>query len=551
MPNAQTLLYDRYSVLHIERSNNFNKVLFVLDTYQSPPRNCAIKVFQPIAEKFQIVKWIDEEFAEEAKRLKQLSLGNSQLPQIYTYSHEARDYYLVRELIEGRNLVEKVKTQGRFSPKEVKRILIELLQVLEYIHSQGVIHQNIKPKNIIVRNEDDLPMLINFGTIKHIVATYGFYGDKQVFSANNIYGYAPAELALGRPIPASDLYSLGLVAIYLLTGRHPVDLDPHSDLNSFKVPPIIASLDLNLARVIARAIRPNISDRYASAAQMRQDLSNSSSGSDKKPVINRQKFTTANPSKRFTFSYSSSLNEQDILPEETNLNHSNGVMSVAVRPQIEPNRSTDWWKIILFSLGAMYVAVNALIFAYDWYVKQNAIAPELSELSNSLSAMETNPETAAAPPQEPLAVPESVLNSQSQDSLAIPILPTGTSKQELKTVLGEPNAIQPGYWANSNAWIYKNRAGGSIDMGYLFDLDTDKLRQTEVAISPSVGLATIEDILSSLLENELDPAVSTALADIYQRQVNEYTFKLEDLEGSIIREADDHIYLGVWEADFH
>ena len=101
MPETETLIYNRYSILHIERSSNFSKVFFALDTYQNPPRSCVIKVFEPIVQKLKIARWIEREFQQEAKRLKQLSLNNSHLPEIYTYSCDFQVYYLVRELIEG------------------------------------------------------------------------------------------------------------------------------------------------------------------------------------------------------------------------------------------------------------------------------------------------------------------------------------------------------------------------------------------------------------------------------------------------------------------
>ncbi len=519
---ALTLLYGRYSVLHIERTNNFNKVLFVLDTYQSPPRSCVIKTFQPITEKFEIIQWIDKEFSKEANRLKQLSLRNSHLPQIYTYSNDARNYYIVRELVEGRTLEEKIQNMGRFSVKEVKQILIELLPVLEYIHSNGIIHQNIKPKNIILRNGDRFPMLINFGSIKQIVATYGFYGDKQIFSANNIYGYAPSELALGRPVPASDLYSLGLTAIYLLTAKHPVDLRVNSDLNKFKMPSMIASLDRDLARVIGRAIKPNVRDRYSSAQEMLDDLlQDNFPESHQKPIENRV---------------------NSAVPVQNKIAQDYGDRSKSA-PSL-PNKELNWWKLILCFAGSLYIIGNAIVFWYDWNLSQNVILPELSEPSISLP-VETKP------PQKQIENKASMLNNQSEDLIEIPILATGTSKQELIDTLGQPNAIQKGYWSNSSALIYKNRANGSIDMGYLFDLNTNKLRQTELAIAPSVGLGAIQDILNSLLQGNVDPSANQALKKIYQRQADEYSFKLGDLKGSIQREDDDHIYLGVWESDFH
>ena len=519
MQDAQTLLYDRYSVLHIERTNSFNKVFFVLDTYQSPPRSCTIKVFQPISEKLDIIQWIDREFPKEANRLKQLSLRNSHLPQIYTYSNDSRNYYIVRELIEGRTLKEKVKATGNFSPKKVKEILTELLSVLEYLHTNGVIHQNIKPKNIVLRKDDNFPMLINFGSIKQIVSTYGFYGEKQIFSANNIYGYAPAELALGRAVPASDLYSLGLVAIYLLTGKNPVDFQTDSNSSRFKLPSNIASLDWNLAQAIDRAIKPNISDRYSSAREMLDDLLEENPQYHIGQIIEQP-------------------TEHEELVENNNSQEANIVKS-------KTKESNNWLKMLFF-VGSLYLIGNVIIALYDWNLSRNIVTPQLPEPSISLPPI---PSTES--PSEPRVEHPSMLNSKSENTIEIPILATGTSKQELRDVLGQPNAIQPGYWENSSAWIYKDRANGSIDMGYLFDLNTDILKQTEVAIAPSVGLGTIEDILSNLLRGKTTEAIEQGLQEVYQGRANEYTFELGDLSGSIEREDDDHIYLGVWESDFH
>ena len=509
MSKTQTLLYNRYSVVHIEKTSNFSKVFYALDTYQNPPRSCLIKVFEPIVQKLEIAKWISKEFQIEAKRLKQLSLNNRHLPQIYTYSNEFQVYYIVRELIEGKTLREKVQSGNKFSIPEVREMLIELLSVLDYLHQQKVIHQNVKPKNIILRDDDGLPILINFGSIKQIVATYGFYGDKQIFSVNNLYGYAPPEQVIGKSLPATDLYSLGLTAIYLLTAKNPIDLAIDSYSGNFQIPETITRLDPNFADIISRAISPNISDRYSSAKEMSDDLL-SMSGSRNVPP--QQYATTSAPN----------LNPQ-------NVTDSKGESSL--------------WKTVVYALSILYLVSMGIIALYDWRLSNNISAIDLP--STSLSSP-----TVPATPEKPVKKKQSILGSQSR-SIAIPILPTGTQKQRLKEVLGQPNAIEKGYWANSTAWIYQDRANGSIDLGYLFDLDTDKLRQTEVAIAPSIGLKTINDILDSLLLGKITSPISQGLEKVYRREVNEYTFSLGNLEGSIEREADNHIYLGVWEADFH
>lgn len=509
MSKTQTLLYNRYSVVHIEKTSNFSKVFYALDTYQNPPRSCLIKVFEPIVQKPEIAKWISEEFQKEAKHLKRLSVGNRHLPEIYTYSNEFQVYYIVRELIEGKTLRDKIQSGSKFSTKEVREILIQLLSALDYLHQQQVVHQNIKPKNIILRDEDRLPMFINFGSIKQIVSTYGFYGNKQIFSANNASGYAPPEQALGKSFPASDLYSLGLTAIYLLTAKNPVDLAIDSNSGKFQIPETITRLDPSLAAIITRAIAPNISDRYSSAEEMSNALSTVSSHSE-------------------------------------NYHQSPQYLAAWSQPK-KPSRKKDLglWKTAIYALSFLYVVSIAVVAIYDWKLDRNTSTIQLPSTPPS-----TTVPTAPTVPEKPLNQQPSILSNRAE-SIEIPILPTGTQKQRLKETLGQPNAIQKGYWGNSTAWIYQDRANGSIDMGYLFDLDTDRLRQTEVAIAPSVGLGTIEDILDSLLQGKITPTIRQELQKVYQRETNVYSFRLDNLAGSIEREADNHIYLGVWEADFH
>ena len=516
MSETGTLLQNRYLIVHIERVSSFSKTFFALDTYQDPPRSCLVKIFEPIVQKSEIANRIEQEFQQETKYLKQLSLSNRHIPEIYTYSSELQAYYVVRELIQGKPLSKKVEQQGTLSCQEVREIMLDLLLVLSYIHEKGVIHQNIKPKNIILRNEDRMPMLINFGSIKQIVNTYGFYGDKRIFSSNNVHGYAPPEQALGKSVPASDIYSLGLTALYLLTAKHPIDLATASNSNEIEVPAEIYRQDPDLAAVIARSIHSKIGDRYADARAMHEDLS----------------FAKAK------FAHQPSANKSQLL-----------VKKQTDRDREQNTDRSNWWQLALFTLSGLYILCAALFAVYDWNLNRSSVRSIPESIPESESIAEAPPEVVPeAPPED---TPPSMLNSPAENRIEIPIFATGTNKEELRQALGKPSAIQKGYWGNSSAWIYKKQASDSIDLGYLFDLETDRLRQTEVAIAPSVGLTTIEDILNNLLEGNIDPEIGRELQKIYNRQASKYTFKLGGLEGSIERESDDHIYLGVWEADFH
>ena len=520
MPKAQILLDNRYAILHIERTKNFSKVFYALDTYQNPARNCVIKAFKPIVRNSQIARWIHQEFCQEADRLKRISSIERHIPQIYTYFNDSQTYYLVQELVEGKTLKEKVQ-QENFSPQEVRDILVKLLSVLEHLHQEGVIHQNIQPKNIILRREDRAPMLINFGTIRRIVATVDLYGNKQILSLKDPHNYIPSEQALGRAIPASDLYSLGLTAIYLLTGKNPTDLSIDLNSNTFKIPSEIKNLDSNLYAVIARSISLNTGDRYNSAREMLDALSHTTT----KNFLDNKKLARRGDS-------------------STNLGFAKHTEYIAGKNhKINFFNSSNLWAMLLLITGICLVGSGWIVW-YDWNSTQNAVIPPLPEPSTALPSIlsdlsEQNRENFL------------IFNSESVNLVEIPIFTTGTQKEQLRDILGEPNAIQKGYWANSSAWIYQERAKGAINLGYLFDLETDRLRQTEVAVVPAVGLSTIQEILDSLLKGNSTRAIDRELQKIYAGQADTYLFRVGELEGNIQRDENNNIYLGVWEADFH
>ena len=207
--------------------------------------------------------------------------------------------------------------------------------------------------------------------------------------------------------------------------------------------------------------------------------------------------------------------------------------------------SSKWLTKLIFVIGGLYLFSLSAITWYNWNLSRDNLESKLpASLPSSPTILSELPETASI-------TKLSMLNSKSENLIEIPIFTTGIQKKQLRKVLGEPNAIQKGYWKNSSAWIYKDLADGSIDLGYLFDLDTDKLRQTEMAIAPSVGLEAIEEILNSLLQGKISEPVTQELEKIYKRQANVYSFRLGNLEGSIERDRNDNIYIGVWEADFH
>jgi serine/threonine protein kinase len=134
------------------------------------------------------------------------------------------------------------------------------------------------------------------------------------------------------------------------------------------------------------------------------------------------------------------------------------------------------------------------------------------------------------------------------------IFTVGTSDREILQALGEPVWRQPGFWQNSAAWSYKNIVSEGIDLGYLFDVQTNKLRQAEIAVPPSTSLKTLQAALISLLATKIEPNLPNlerGLEAVYQRRQTVFNFTVGNVQGTIQRNQQDRIYMAVWSADFH
>ncbi|MGK7942550.1 MAG: SUMF1/EgtB/PvdO family nonheme iron enzyme [Crocosphaera sp.] len=231
-----------------------------------------------------------ELFKREAKRLYELQ--HEQIPKLYAYFEDNDDFYLVQEFIEGNNLWDEVWRKGRFSQKKIRQLLIQLLFILDYLHKQKILHRDIKPANIMRRlssvsckkNRKTQLVLIDFGASKQLNTTMN------PLAASIIYtpGYAPIEQMQGRPQPASDIYSLGVTAVRLLTQCFPnneideygnrIDklLDESQTNWRWKEYAQEQKIEINqgLAAILDKMLQPNINQRYQSAEAVLKDLKN-------------------------------------------------------------------------------------------------------------------------------------------------------------------------------------------------------------------------------------------------------------------------------------
>jgi serine/threonine-protein kinase len=270
------ILNNRYRAIRELGAGGFGKTYLTEDLQMPSQRCCVIKQLKPVTNDPQVYQLIQERFAREAAVLEKLGDRSPQIPRLYAYFTENGQFYLVQEWVEGITLTAKVRQCGRSSESEVREILTSLLSVLDYVHSQGIVHRDIKPDNIILRHSDGKPVLIDFGAVRETVATeINSQGNPTSSIVIGTPGFMPAEQGIGRPVYASDLYSLGLTAIYLLTGKMPQEFptDPNTGEIIWEQPSVSSSF----ADVLDRAVRSHQRDRFPTAKAMLEALQSDAS----------------------------------------------------------------------------------------------------------------------------------------------------------------------------------------------------------------------------------------------------------------------------------
>jgi serine/threonine protein kinase, bacterial len=296
------LLGDRYRIKAEIGQGGFGRT-YLCEDINRFNELCVLKEFAPQVQGTALLTKAQELFEREAGVMYRL-----QHPQIPMFREMFRvnragvgQLFLVQDFVDGVNyqglLRQNLKEGKKFTEAEITEFLKQILPVLGYIHSLGVIHRDISPDNLIRRHKDGLPVLIDFGGVKQVAVNAvnavnesnpspaGASNNSDVPTRLGKVGYAPNEqMQRGVVFPHSDLYALAATSLVLLTGKEPPELiDPQNFTWNWR-----DHIDLgpNLASVLDRMLQLRPNNRFESAEDVLKALETGTASVPVTPVGN-------------------------------------------------------------------------------------------------------------------------------------------------------------------------------------------------------------------------------------------------------------------------
>ena len=197
-----------------------------------------------------------EQFRQQADRL--LSLRHPSLPQFVETFEVGGQPYLVREWLHGRSLGQRIETQGGLPQDQAIAAMLQVCDLLDYLHRQSpaILHQNLNPDNLIQRAGSEGKLAVTgFVSLNTLAA------NAQPAAAS----FNAPEQQQGQALPTSDLFAVGTLLVYLLTGKQPKLFYAQRDQGFRFHPEVIPGLEPKLVSIVQKLTNPRPEERYASA----------------------------------------------------------------------------------------------------------------------------------------------------------------------------------------------------------------------------------------------------------------------------------------------
>jgi WD40 repeat protein/serine/threonine protein kinase len=266
------LLDGRYQIIEVIETGEFGLTYLAKDIRRPGEPQCFVKHLRPGTSEPELINTTRRLFQKEAEVLEKLG-QHDQIPQLFAFFEENEEFFLVESFVAGHSLSTEIVPGKPLTEEKVILLLKELLEILVFVHGQGVIHRDIKPGNLIRRYSDNKLVLIDFGSVKEIHIAQR---QAPVTVRIGTMEYMPIEQFEYNPQLNSDIYALGMIGIQAMTGLPAYDLPKLRDLKNSQKGEIIwrhlAVCSQGLADVLDNMVCYDFRERYQSAAEALADL---------------------------------------------------------------------------------------------------------------------------------------------------------------------------------------------------------------------------------------------------------------------------------------
>jgi serine/threonine protein kinase len=549
---------------------------------------------------------LEQQFQDEGRRLALCVHPN--IVRVNDFFIEEGVHYLVMDYIPGETLEEVVFPDKPLPEAIAIHYIRQVGAALQVVHQNGLLHRDIKPQNIILRQNTQEVVLIDFGISREFTP-----GVTQTHTSIISEGYAPVEqyIAQQQRTPASDVYGLTATLYALLTAKVPVA----SILRDRQTMPTPAELQPYLSPEVNQAVmkgmaidvhyRPRTIEEWLSLLPDYAPMAG-------EPITQPPSLLAGNPptaptmavSPRYSSRRSPNVSEPPavayVAPSAspnvlTNVptNVPTVVGNLAHTPPNHPNKKkSEGWGFAFLGFVAIASIVTAAVGAV-WLRSQQFVelpspfpiasatpspalspspSPELSpspSLSPKSPSPSPEPSADLAPPMDEIQPIEPInpdkqrkserrrdrgnssSSSSGGDRRSVRGIATGTSQQDVEAMLGKPDSVDnSAYWENTRSAQY-DVVPDQVTLGYIYDKGSDRLRQTEAAFVQSVDDLTMRVTLNGMLSNRLTEEIEDGLVAVHNRQSNQYNFRVGSLQGVIQRNEQDRVYMAVWEEELH
>ncbi len=264
------MLVNRFQIIKTLAEGSFSETYLAIDTHNLGEEVVVKKLMLEYINDIHKNK-AKELFEREAKTLSKLGRQYSQIPQLKAYFEDNGNLYSVMEYISEKNMrEEELRIGNKLDENQIIDIFTKILKALKVVHTEGLIHRDIKPDNLIRRKEDKQIVLIDFGSVtKDIKIQQDMRERKPTITGNRKYS-AP-EQNWGKAYFSSDIYAVGMIGIEALIGLEITNLknlDTSTIEWEYKAP----STSKKLRQIIQKMTRYEPIQRYQSVEQVLEDL---------------------------------------------------------------------------------------------------------------------------------------------------------------------------------------------------------------------------------------------------------------------------------------